>query len=155
MTLLCSQMVFSQKKIYSTFEGDLPSIDLNHSNFASQQLRFGLGYAVADDFGTSLNFGCGLLGRNDIASFKTKSFYSFGVSANYMFLHLRNNYHIGMEALCDYNLSFAQDNNDHLSITGAFKLQFPLQTYVKIGWQNRFMTDNASLLVCTFGFKIR
>jgi len=153
--LLFTQTVFSQKAIYSTIEGDLPSIDLNNSSVVSQHLRFGLGYSFADNFGTSLNIGCGLLGNNAISSFGTMEYYSFGISANYMFLNLRNNYKIGVEALSDYNLAFTNKNNDHLSLTGALKLQFPSKTYFKIGLQNRFMQKNATSLICTFGFKIK
>jgi len=153
--LLISQIAFSQKSIYSTFEGSFPSVDLNKSNVLSQQFRLGLGHSFAENTGATFDIGCGLLGNNSIPTFGTQLYYSFGISANYMFLNLKNDYKIGVEATSDYNIVFTNNNNDHLSVTGALKLQFPSQTYFKMGLQNRFMVNNASSLVCAFGFIIK
>ncbi|GAB1414614.1 hypothetical protein MASR2M117_00200 [Paludibacter sp.] len=148
------QTLYAQKNIYSTFEGDFPSVNLNNSSIETQQLRFGLGYAFTDNFGTALSVGCGLLGNNAKELFGVMNYYSIGINASYLFLDLKNNYRLGIEALGDYNIAFAK-NHDHLSVTGALKLQFPIGTYFKIGLQNRFVDNNATLLICTFGYKIK
>lgn len=152
--LLISQIAFSQKSVYTTIEGYFPSVDLNKSNVLSQQLRIGLGHSFAENIGASFDIGCGLLGNNSIPTFGTQLYYSFGISANYMFLNLKNDYKIGVEALTDYNILFT-NNDDHLSLNGALKLELPTKTYFKIGLQNRYMKNNATSLICVFGFKIK
>ncbi|MDD3079970.1 MAG: hypothetical protein PHH37_12835 [Paludibacter sp.] len=153
--LLFTQTVFSQKGLYSRIESDFPSVDLNNSSVVSQLIRLGLGYSFTENIGTSLNIGSGLLGKNAIQLSGTNKYFSFGISADYMPLKFKNKYKLGIEALSDYNIIFVDNNDDdHLSITGALKLQLPSKTYLRIGLQNRFMQNRAALLVCTFGYRL-
>ena len=152
--LLISQIALSQKSVYTTIEGYFPSVDLNNSSVVSQQIRFGLGHSFAENIGATFNVGCGLLGNNSIPTFGTQLYYSFGISANYMFLNLKNDYKLGVEAISDYNIAFS-NNNDHLSVTGALLLNFPTKTFFKIGLQNRYMQNNATSVIFAFGVKIK
>jgi hypothetical protein len=153
--LLLSETVLAQKGMFFTLEAYFPSVNLNESNLVSQQIKLGIGYSFSNKVNLKLNIGNGLMG-NEIEPAKiTQNFYSYGLCADYMFINSSNGYKIGLEALGDYNTTINAIYQEHFSCQGALKIQLPSKVFFKAGIQNRFLVNNATELIVSFGIKLQ
>ena len=146
----------SKDKLFLSFSGELPTINLSGNNFISQQSNFSFGYTLPNNFELLLNIGAGVFGENS----ETKKYIyentNLGIGADYLF-PINDRYKLGFEVASSLAWTITNDiDNDHIIYQGGIKLQESNSLFGILGVRYRSFIDNPNnSLELFYGIGIR